>query len=183
MFTAGNNFNQDFQSLKKYTSHLKRNLVKESKMNKTEEYLLECLEIAAGAVGLEFAKKSPEDLQHWVEDDVGGNDFIALVSLSSAEGDTPQLERFTCSFVSSAALTYDPTPQQRLDTESKAGTQAKDFLYIVEKMPAVTLGTWNMTETFRDQSFEGIGKGITFTIQVLDKNDYCSIEVPEFPEY
>jgi hypothetical protein len=151
-------------------------------MSNTREYLLNSLGIAAASIGLEFAKKSPEDLQHWVEDLVGNKDFIALVALSSAEGDTPVLSRFSCSFVSSSSLNWDPTKEERDEAENKAERQAMQFLYVVKSIPAVQLDAWALSETFRHQSFNGIGKGLSFTIQLLDKNDYCALVLPEFPE-
>ena len=138
------------------------------------ESLLEANETAASLAGILYAKKSPEDLQHWIEDEIGNQSFIALVNLESNRGKNINLVSFTMKFVSAVALAYDATEEERVALESVAEKNALKFVRALDNIFQLT--SWTMKETFRDQSFEGLGKALTIKVSVLDKGDYCGLK-------
>ena len=149
-------------------------------MIKTRIYLLNLCSLIASSMSVKFAKKSPEDLAHWIEDQVGSKPFIALIKLSSSEGLTPALTNFDFSFVSSVSLEYDPTDEEKIQAEQEAEEQAMSFLYLLKQTPGIKVSNWLLTETFRANSFNGIGKGLTLSVSVVDSNGYCDLEIPDY---
>lgn len=138
------------------------------------ETLLQANEIAAGFAGLQYAKKSPEDLQHWIEDEIGNQSFIALVKLDSSRGLKKNFVVFNMKLVSAVALAYDSTEEERIELEAIAENNALKFVRALENI--IDISGWTMKETFRDQSFEGLGKALTIKVSLLDKGDYCGLK-------
>lgn len=148
-------------------------------MNLTaRKYTLKIFNLIAESLHLKYSKKSPELLQHWIEDEIGSVPFIALVNMTSTVNG--QFIVFNCRFVSSTTLEFDPTDEEKEEAEERAEAQAMSFVRMVEEVPAVELSNISVTETFRDQTFEGVGKGLSFDFSVLDVQNYCEDNIPNF---
>ena len=146
------------------------------------KYLNNLFTEAARCISMQYSEKTVQELQHWIEDEVGTSPFIALVNTEESRGSQKSLVEYTFSFVSAVSLEYDPTEQEKLDAERLADKKAKDFVYILEEAPRIRVTAWDMNKTFRDQSFLGIGKGFTVSITALNETDYCDVNLPNFDE-
>lgn len=140
------------------------------------EYLIDMCDTVATSLSLQYAKKSPEMLQHWIEDDIGNQPFISMVRIVSngAEG---SLITFNVDFVSVVTLGYDFTPEEREQAENDAETQAMNFIYVMKEQHAITVD-WNLSEIFRHETFEGLGKAMSLTVTLLDSQNYCALVLP-----
>ena len=70
---------------------------------------------------------------------------------------------------------YDPTEDEKRDTEKRADKLVKNFKYFVDASPKIDITSWNSDKVFRNDSYLGAGKGLTMTIEILDTSDYCNI--------
>ena len=115
-----------------------------------------------------------------VEDEVGSKPFISMVNMSSKNGATARLIEFNMDFVTAVSLKFDPSDNDKRLADEEAETQAMNFINIMEGVPELDLLNWSLSETFRDQTFLGIGKGLTLNISLLDKQNYCKLNLPSF---
>ena len=103
-----------------------------------------------------------------------------MVNMSSKNGATARLIEFNMDFVTAVSLKFDPSDNDKRLADEEAETQAMNFINIMEGVPELDLLNWSLSETFRDQTFLGIGKGLTLNISLLDKQNYCKLNLPSF---
>jgi hypothetical protein len=100
--------------------------------------------------------------------------------LSLAEtGDLNNAQRnfitYDASFVFVANVERDPSSEEKQKAEIEADKLAKDFLWFVKRNVDVTVNGFTMSEFFRDNSYHGLGKGLSINLSIGDRSDYCDI--------
>ena len=141
----------------------------------SREYLLQLFSRAAFELSSVFAKKTIGAFQEWIENEK--LPAIGLLSMASSPGETKSLISFDLNFVIVAGANYDPTEEELIVCENDAEELTNSFRYLIDNSPYINISQWNATETFRDDSYNGIGKGLSMTIQIRDSQDYCYLKV------
>ena len=140
----------------------------------TLEYTLKLFNKAAEQLEIDFVKTTPTKLQTWATQNEPP--FIALIGLSeSIEKNDLQnnIITYDCTFLLCVKSEKDPTNEEKIQAEVESDILAKRFLWFVKRNEKATIESESLEEIFRGSSFNGVGRGITFTITLPDMNDYC----------
>ena len=140
------------------------------------EYILKLFEVSAKQLRIDYVKETPTRLQKWAMKNKPP--FVGLINLAETGGlnDAQRnLITYDASFVFVANLDRDPSSQDKQKAEIEADKLAKDFLWFVKRNVDVTVNGFTMSEFFRDNSYLGLGKGMTINVTLGDRSDYCDI--------
>ena len=138
------------------------------------EYILKLFSVSAEQLDVEYTKTTPTKLQSWATKNEPP--FIALLGLTeSIEVNDVQnnIINYDCTFVACVSAKKDPTNDEKIQNEVEADKLVKRFLWYVKRNEKVTIDNINSEELFRGSSFNGVGRGFTFSISLADMVDYC----------
>ena len=140
------------------------------------EYILKLFEVSAKQLHIDYVKETPTRLQEWATKNKPP--FASLISLNET-GDTNDannnLITYDVSFVFVADLKRDPSTEEKQKAEIEADKLAKQFLWFVKRNYDVKVNSFGMSEFFRDNSYLGLGKGLSINLTIGDRQDYCDI--------
>ncbi len=140
------------------------------------EYILKLFEVSAKQLHIDYVKETPTRLQKWAKKNKPP--FASLISLNET-GDTNDannnLITYDVSFVFVADLKRDPSTEEKQKAEIEADKLAKQFLWFVKRNYDVKVNSFGMSEFFRDNSYLGLGKGLSINLTIGDRQDYCDI--------
>ena len=138
------------------------------------EYILKLFSKSAHELGIDYVKTTPTKLQSWATKQEPP--FIALLGLSeSIEINRIQnnIITYDCTFVFCGSAKKDPTIEDKIKYEVELDKIAKRFIWFVKMNEVVTMENISLEEIFRSTTYNGVGRGLTFSITLPDMNDYC----------
>ena len=140
------------------------------------EYILKLFEVSAKQLHIDYVKETPTRLQEWATKNKPP--FASLISLNETEDTNDannNLITYDVSFVFVADLKRDPSTEEKQKAEIEADKLAKQFLWFVKRNYDVKVNSFGMSEFFRDNSYLGLGKGLSINLTIGDRQDYCDI--------
>ena len=139
------------------------------------EYIYKLFEVSANQLGLPYIKTTPTSLQTWAVKQEPP--FIACVGVGPEDIETNDVNNnilsYPCTFVITSSAIKDPTNDEKIQLEVESDKLLKRFLWFVKRNEETTVTDISAEELFRGSSFNGVGRGLSFTIEIADKNDYC----------
>ncbi len=138
------------------------------------EYVYKLFEVSADQLGVDYVKTTPTKLQSWATK--RNPPFIALLGFGESI-ETNDLNNniisYECSFVVCGSSPKDPTNEEKLKLEIETDKILKRFLWFIKKNEDTVVTDITAEEIFRGSTFNGVGRGLGFTISIADKIDYC----------